>query len=246
MHDPKTIAFEIYLGKKKRKDNSYRSPLVTIWHNDPETDGTDDSCGWVFPKVTKEEHLWLDEVAKEQYSTLFQKTVAVQEQKSYADICHNQDVYGVIYWMWRFFNATSKKKIYQYGGFLSNKEIQYVYEMATSPMDNFQHHKCQNETDFRNTIFLIFRCWKAFHRKWYQHPKWHIHHWSIQFHPIQKIKRRYWDKCSICGKRGFKGAAMGDWGGTKLWHQECDHVVNKETHNSFTIQSNGEDWIIKK
>lgn len=34
MHDPMTVAFEIrWLG-------------VTIWHVDPETDGTDNSCRW--------------------------------------------------------------------------------------------------------------------------------------------------------------------------------------------------------
>lgn len=36
MHDPKTVAHEI------RIKNWH---LVTIWHVDPETDGTDDSCG---------------------------------------------------------------------------------------------------------------------------------------------------------------------------------------------------------
>ena len=46
MHDPKIVAFEIYLGKKQKKNGHYRTPLITIWHNDPETDGTDDSCGW--------------------------------------------------------------------------------------------------------------------------------------------------------------------------------------------------------
>ena len=76
---------------------------------------------------------------------------------------------------------------------------------------------------FREMIYLIYRCWKRFNRKWYQHPKWHIHHWSIQFHPFQQFKRRYWDKCSICGKRGFKSSAIGDWNGTKLWHEECDN-----------------------
>jgi hypothetical protein len=62
-------------------------------------------------------------------------------------------------------------------------------------------------------------------RKWWQHPKWHIHHWIIQFHPLQNLKRRYWDKCCKCGKRGFKSSAMGDWNGTKLWHQKCDDTA---------------------
>lgn len=37
MHDPMTVAFDI------------KYPRITIWHVDPEKDGTDDSCGW-FPR----------------------------------------------------------------------------------------------------------------------------------------------------------------------------------------------------
>ena len=45
MHSPETVAFEIYLGRKQKKNGNYRTPLITIWHHDPEKDGTDDSCG---------------------------------------------------------------------------------------------------------------------------------------------------------------------------------------------------------
>lgn len=43
MHDPMTVAFEI---KYPWKTQGYRASLITIWHVDPERDGTDDSCGW--------------------------------------------------------------------------------------------------------------------------------------------------------------------------------------------------------
>lgn len=43
MHDPMTVAWEFRLPFFWRE--SYRRPsILTIWHNDPETDGTDDSC----------------------------------------------------------------------------------------------------------------------------------------------------------------------------------------------------------
>ncbi len=222
MHDPKTVAFEIYLGSKRTKKGGYKSPLITIWHNDPETDGTDDSCGWSFSKITKEENDFLDKIAKEQYYQIFSKKHAEREGKSYAYICVDQDTFGVIYWMWRVFNKKFNKTVWQYGEVLSNKELQKVYELATNPVDNFQHHKCATIESFREMIGLVYRCWKTYNRKWYQHPKWHIHHWSIQFHPLQSLKRRYWDKCCKCGKRGFNGSAHGDWSGIKIWHQECD------------------------
>ena len=45
MHDPETVAFDIKYPWKSR-DREYRGSFVTIWHVDPEKDGTDDSCGW--------------------------------------------------------------------------------------------------------------------------------------------------------------------------------------------------------
>lgn len=62
MHDPLTQAFEIfgvrglyYRWKRnrayKKNDGSfikskYVSPIAVIWHVDPQTDGSDNSCDW--------------------------------------------------------------------------------------------------------------------------------------------------------------------------------------------------------
>ena len=58
MHDPLTVAFEIrypwlaYSPEERaaRPDSqftqTYRAPFITVWHVDPEKDGTDDSCDW--------------------------------------------------------------------------------------------------------------------------------------------------------------------------------------------------------
>lgn len=223
MHDPMTVAHEIYLGRKRTRSGRYRSPLITIWHVDPETDGTDDSCGYSRCKVTNTERDMLKKVSKNQYSQLFARKVAIAANQSYASVCYNQDTYGMIYWLWRHFNRNVNKARWQYGKPLANNEMQYVYQLATDPVDNFQSHKINSLKDFEETVYLIYRCWKTYKRKWYQHPKWHIHHWKVQFHPWQNLKRRYWDKCCICGKRGFKKSPIGDWGGTKRWHQECDN-----------------------
>ena len=60
MHDPMTVAFEIrWPGTKKL--------FITIWHVDPETDGTDDSCDWFGHRKTKETGwypVYLDEYEK--------------------------------------------------------------------------------------------------------------------------------------------------------------------------------------
>ena len=57
MHDPKSVAFEIrypwlaYSRAEREKFKTdffktYRAPIITVWHVDPESDGSDDSCDW--------------------------------------------------------------------------------------------------------------------------------------------------------------------------------------------------------
>jgi hypothetical protein len=59
MYDPKIVAFEIRSPFRDEPSSffpeGYRRSLVTIWHVDPESDNTDDSCGWTFPKLTTAE-----------------------------------------------------------------------------------------------------------------------------------------------------------------------------------------------
>jgi hypothetical protein len=47
MRDPLTVAWEVKgLPRKSGLGGTWRPPVVTVWHRDPEKDGTDDSCDW--------------------------------------------------------------------------------------------------------------------------------------------------------------------------------------------------------
>lgn len=243
MYDPQTVAHEIrYPWKNKR---GYRDSIITIWHVDPEKrncNRRDDSCGWFSPPYSEEDKKKIDKLIKDQYSQLFAKKIAYEEEKSYAYICHNQDCFGAIYWMWRAMkNLFNKKVPWQYGVALSNKEFQYIYQLATNPVDNFQHHinsmmkpgKIGFEA-FEEFSISIYRCFRSYYRPWYKHPRWHIAHWRIQFRPWQNFKRRWLDKCCKCGKRGFVGAAYSNWDGDKIWCEKCEstsHCKNPVPEN---------------
>jgi hypothetical protein len=64
MHDPMTVAHDIKAPWTRRypSGSRYRPTLVTIWHIDPETDHTDDSCGWFAPKLSARQKQWLDQM----------------------------------------------------------------------------------------------------------------------------------------------------------------------------------------
>lgn len=235
-----TVAHEIYLGRKQKRNGHYRSPFITIWHVDPEkrTLGTrsDDSCGWFSPPYTEKDAEVIRKLAKDQYSSLFAKKVAYEEEKSYAYICINQDCFGAIYWMWRALKNTFNKKVpWQYGVELSSKEFQYIYQLAYNPVDNFQWHMKgimesgeKGIKNFEEFVFLIYRSFRSYYRPWYKHPRWHIRHWKITFPIFRDFYRKYFQKCSICGKTGFgKSAAYSDWNGTKVWCEKCNAESSK-------------------
>lgn len=70
MHDLMTVAFEIKSPFRNKPTQwwpeGYRETLVTVWHRDPEKRGPDprshgdDSCGWSWPMLTKEELAFCD------------------------------------------------------------------------------------------------------------------------------------------------------------------------------------------
>lgn len=229
MHDPKTVAFEIKNPFVKSK-GGYRPSIITIWHNDPEKDGTDDSCGWfirarhvdqqMLEKVKKEfrfqfkHYYWFDEQGKPKFSTI---GTAVQ-------------MYSYASWVMFMYMNNDKPNRKRHKNFM-RKYLYDIIDFSENHVDcigdsiiNKWNEKYES-LDARADNFAVTVCTDIMRklRPWYKHPRWHIYHWSIQFHPWQQLKRRYWDKCSICGKRGFKnGFAHSNWEGTALWHAECD------------------------
>lgn len=236
MHDPMTVAHEIYLGAKRKKNGNYRTPLITIWHVDPEKDGTDDSCGWfirsrhidkkLYSKVKSEfefnfkHNYWFNESGYPKFSV----PGLTLEMFSKASWIIHMELYGGGHY--------SKKAKRKHDAFMK-KNLYDILHFAENPTDSLHgsitmkygvekpEERCAHFVSVI-TAYVMRRL-----RPWYKHPRWHIHHWKIQFHPWQRLKRRYWDKCCVCGKRGFKGAAHSDWYGTRIWHSECDRNSQK-------------------
>lgn len=218
MHDPKTVAHEIKSPFKIKGD---KINLITIWHNDPEKDGTDDSCGWfmrakhgnkkIFEEIKKEfefnfkHNYWFDEDGFPKFSAIgtvlnMYRSAAYKifkSNKNKMDKFMKKHLYDLIHFSENSFDSLRESVYMTYG-------------------------KESTEYRINNFVSIIYADILRRNRPWYKHPRWHIHHWSIQIHPLQQLKRRFWDKCSVCGKRGFKETPMSDWYGTKLWHQKCD------------------------
>lgn len=149
MHDPMTVAFELRYPWRDRPTKlwpkGYRHVWLTIWHVDPETDGTDDSCGWSAPKFSEEAALALE------------------------DLVTNPD-----------------------------DNVQWLFEGTGNSVYDTQH-----------AVYVIARQAQRIlaPRPWYRHPRWHVHHWRLQFHPLQKAQRWLFSRCAHCGERFAWGYA---------------------------------------
>lgn len=251
MHDPKSVAHQIRWPFKDKR--GYKKSILTIWHNDPEhfrfKNGErklgcrdDDSCGWLSPPYSEKQLEEIEKLAKKQYYEIFNRQYYQNKGEKVSDIYNQpQSTYEVIYWSWRAIKAHGKKG-WMYGNaknFLSAGELEYIMRLATNPVDNFKHWTISNESQFIEMFLLVWHSFRQYHRPWYDHPSWHVKHWSFQFHPWQNLKRRYWDKCSKCGKRGFKGAANGNWSGTEIWHAECDNSYVSAGSGHINEKDNG-------
>ena len=70
------------------------------------------------------------------------------------------------------------------------------------------------------------------------HWRWHVHHWHVQIHALQALRRRLLTHCAWCGGRDRKGdpvnvshqwdSPRGRWwrGEPGLYHADCSGVVS--------------------
>jgi hypothetical protein len=78
--------------------------------------------------------------------------------------------------------------------------------------------------------------------------KWrlHVHHWRIQIHPLQHLRRRLLTRCSWCGGRSIKGDSVNhshSWDGPRarwwqgerdLFHADCSSI--KRAHSTCVCE----------
>lgn len=180
MYDPKTVAFEL--------------PGITIWHVDPETDGTDDSCGFAYPKVPVS---LANKLTKNYIATSF--------RDFFSESCH-ETLYAP-----RFTPLEMIMGIYMslvrdflHQG-LRTKDLLRIIYLVGHTTDHLRWYvdgdHYQSFEEIQHLYWCLMRQILYVRRPWWRHPKWHIHHWSIQVHPWQLLKRWLFSRCMVCGKR---------------------------------------------
>lgn len=215
MHDPMTHVFDLRI---------FSWDILTIWHRDPEKDGSDDSCGWCRPKLTAAQKERLKGCA---WAEASEPWFFALKAKTRSDARGEQILRSII----AMVNSVLKF------GWTWDRICLLANRLYNNHHDNFRSSLCHlpgYHTNFNedreseredcayHTFASIASCMMMEDRPWWKHPRWHFWHWRLQFRPWQNLKRRWWDKCCICGKRGFSEPAIGNWDGDKIWHQSCN------------------------
>ncbi len=256
MHDPSTVAFDIKYPwrsshKSKMWPKGYRNTFITIWHVDPEDARgmcgirrRDDTCGWFTPPYPQKDHDRIAKLAKQQYSHIWEKQNAITKGKDYARICFEPSVYDAIYWAWRAIkyseNGPGRWMYGEQRPALTPRELEEIYLLDSNPVNNLRMRVAgvKDEETCVEFFLLLYGIYLHHRRPWYRHPRWHIHHWRLQVHPWQKLRRWLFSRCAGCGKRfpwGYSPVSH-QWdspplklfrGEEGVYHSECSGMTMK-------------------
>lgn len=241
MHDPMTVAFDIKSPFRSRPSkfwpNGYRSTLITIWHVDPERDGSDDSCGWSFPKLTTAQRERLKNFAwQEGRDPYFQ---CVNDKKWHGTRQEAEAMYrGLVLLVADLLRV---KVTFDEAARYAARAIHQpncvdaagVFCFQPGYHSNFAEDRpSDREQRFIETMSGIARDLLRNRRPSYRHPRWHVWHWKIQVHALQTFKRWAFSRCAGCGRRfswGYSPTTT-SWNGdgprwlrgeTNVFHSEC-------------------------
>jgi len=238
MHDPLTVAFDVRWPWPRSGERWRRPILFTVWHKDPALRGDDDSCGWSRPKLSDKQRETLKSLAWwEAREPWFQKL----EAKSDEDPIHAEAmIRAALVLTARWLRLR-----------ISYQEVSlWAIELTHNHSDNLRsklallagwHTNSSDPNDeyWRNEqAMALFASLAVFilgeRRRWWQHPRWHVWHWSIQVPFVQNLQRWLFSRCCRCGGRFTWGYSptTDSWNGSGprwfigepgVYHSDCWH-----------------------
>lgn len=203
MHDPMTVAFEIKNPLARRSPGGYRPSLVTVWHVDPETDGSDDSCGW-FARARHGDKEKRAKLRREfeyhcyaEHGGWFDK----DGDPKFSSIAITLGMFRVAAYV--HFGSWPKAERFV------RRHLADIMHFAENPVDSLfnaitSRYGKESKADRVNQFADVVYAWVLrADRPWWRHPRWHVHHWRLQVHPLQSLRRRLFSRCEEC-ERGFR------------------------------------------
>lgn len=228
-HHPETMVYSFpkYGGKLSRFDDFIG---FDIWHIDPEkhVEGRrrDDSCGW-FPRdltpelkraVSELQNPHNDDFMSRIFDAFAQSYVPDHKYMSLKEmpmwvaypthLMALQRIDRIAFNRWR---QPFWKRVPERAALIER----LAQQLAFSTVDNLNGPF----DDHGQYLRLLAACYRREIRPWYKHPRFHIHHWKVNFALIRNIKRMF-QRCDDCnGRIGFGCSPTKSDG--KTYHSDC-------------------------
>lgn len=188
-------------------DDGYRETFITVWHVDPERDGSDDSCGYSHVRLNKKQRNILHNASwSESRNPHFLCCRDKAWSGSHSDA---ESLYrGLVFLVCRVlrlpitFEEAAKYSAEAIHIRDSSKFGDTFCFLPGYHSNNQNDSQDDREQHFEAILCNVARVILTNRRPWWKHPKWHFWHWKFQCHPLQTFKRWAFSRCSKCGK-GF-------------------------------------------
>lgn len=220
-------------GRDSHWEEGYRDTFITIWHVDPEKDGSDDSCGWSWPKLTKEQRERLRNTAWSEAHDPHFLCCAAKEWKgtmAEAEILFRGMVLLVarvlrLKFSYDVLARYAAEAMHIRTGGRAGDVFCFLPGYHTNSQKDSRDDRQEH---FAGILYGIARGLLDMKRPWWRHPKWHFWHWKFQCHPLQLFKRWAFSRCSKCGGRMKYGESVvsNSWHGTgPMWFRSEKDVM---------------------
>lgn len=97
--------------------------------------------------------------------------------------------------------------------------LRLAQQLTLNDADNLL--SCETPEQF---IKLLAAAYRRDIRLWWQHPRWHIHHWRVNVHFTRNLRRTF-QRCPACQKRLGFACVPHSVGDGRLYHGSCSPSV---------------------
>jgi hypothetical protein len=216
-------------------DKGYRETFMTIWHVDPEKDGTDDSCGYSYIKLSKAQLERLRNAAwSEGQHPHFLRCAEkewngslVEVESLYRGLSILVDRVLDLGLSWDEICSYAAESTHIRNCFKAGSCFCFVPGYHTNFQKDDPEHR---QYHFHGILCNVARSILTDQRPWWKHPKWHFWHWKFQCEPLLSFKRWAFSRCCKCGKRfrWEESPVTHQWDGTgPLWFRSEKHTMHE-------------------
>lgn len=243
MHDPHTRAFTIRLPWFRRfGPPAHRMRMwaifAEVWHRDPCTDGSDDSCGYSAPRLSEADRALATQMAEWEAEHPFYlgQPGAIQNPKyTFHEVSPGDALALTLAAVQAIAWRLDRRR-------LSAALLRRVLSEAVNPDDNFRAlfaRGCEENLTVPRAAEVfgtLIRFYRRLARPWWRHPRWHLRHWRVQLPWVRLLRSWLFDRCVWCKKRfGWSESPISHqwdpappgWFQSRsgLHHEACDELL---------------------